>query len=85
MGSLMYFILLLFIGCSIASIIEDPINHEIILNLREGQKNAYLEKGYVSLASVDENSILVSKANKGKSSRVFRVPKVRSDYRACKL
>lgn len=79
----MLFILLLFIGLSIASIIEDPINHEIILNLREGQKNAYLEKGYVSLASVDKDSILVSKANKGKSPRVFRVPKVWSDYRTC--
>ena len=55
----MFLVVLSLFGWATGLVIEDKVSHEITLNLREGQKIAYLNKGYVSVATVNNNSILV--------------------------
>lgn len=77
-------LLLLFvaIGWATTKVIDDPVNHEIVLNLREGQKNAYLHRGYVSVAAVDKGSLLVLQIYSGRASGVSNLPAVRVDLRS---
>ena len=55
----MIFLLTFFLSLCLSKVLHEDEDRNVELNLREGQKNVYLEPGYVGLSLFDNQSLLV--------------------------